>query len=249
MRIVLIFLMIFLNTYVYAKTKPHLLIYCGITMYKPIKKMADIIKKKDNCDIDIIQGGSKDLLDSLEYSKRGDIFLPGSDRYIKSFEKRGLIIDKKFIGYNQAAIFVQKGNPKKIKNLEDLLRKDVAIILCDPQSGSIGAMTKKMLISYKGEKFFNKAYLKAAEIGTDSRNLNSVLIDKDADMTINWIATSYWKENRDFIDVIKLDSTIAPKKKLILGILKFSKYPEIAKDFLKFASSKEGLKIMKDYGF
>ncbi|NPA73882.1 MAG: ABC transporter substrate-binding protein [Epsilonproteobacteria bacterium] len=218
-------------------------------MYQPIKKISRIIEKRYGCHINIIQGGSKDLYDSIKYSKKGDLFLPGSESYIKKCEKDGIVAYKKFVGYNQAAIFVQKHNPKKVTAIDDLLRDDIVTILCDPQSGSIGAMTKKILIKYKGKDFFEQAYFKAAEIGTDSRNLNSELIEKQVDMTINWLASAYWKENRDFIDVIKLDSKIAPKQRLVIAVLIFSKYPKIAKAFVDYAASNEGLRIMKEYGF
>ncbi len=249
-RVILALLVVFIfDTLLYAKDKPQLLLYCGITMYQPIKKISNLIEKKYHCKINIIQGGSKDLYDSIKFSKMGDIFLPGSESYVKQCEKDKIIMDKRLVGYNQAAIFIQKDNPKNIKGLDDLLREDISTILCDPQSGSIGAMTEKILKKFKGEDFFNKAYAKAVEIGTDSRNLNSVLIDKQADMTINWIATAYWKENRKFIDIIKLDDKLAPKQKLVISILKFTKYPDIAKAIIEYASSKNGMKIMKGYGF
>jgi len=245
---------IFISLFYFSSTlsssdKPQLLFYCGITMYKPIKKISKIIEKKYNCNINIIQGGSKDLYDSIKYSKIGDLFLPGSESYIKRCDKDAIIAYKKPIGYNQAAIFVRKGNPKNIKSLDDLVREDVSTILCDPQSGSIGSMTKKILINYKGEDFFNKAYMKAVEIGTDSRSLNSALINNEADMTINWLATSYWDENKKYIDTIKLDPNIAPKQRLVIAVLTYSKHPKIAKALVDYISSEKGLDIMRSYGF
>lgn len=68
-------------------------------------------------------------------------------------------------------------------------------------------------------------------------------------MTINWRATAFWPENKEFIDVIELDEKIAPKKKLVLNLLSFSKYPKIAKSYMDFTASKEGQAIMEKYGF
>ncbi len=244
-----IFLILIAMQFLVAASKPRLLIYCGITMAKPILAISKIIEKKYNCTIDIIQGGSRGLYDSLKYAKVGDLYLPGSESYRKEYLKDGYLKDAVFIGYNKAAIFVQKHNPKKIKDLDSFTRKDVAITLCDPQSGSIGRMTKKILLSYKGKKFYNKLYDKAVMIGTDSRNLNVMLINKIVDATINWRATAFWSENKKYIDIVDIDDKYAPKKKLVLNLLSFSKYPKIAKAFMRFAASKEGRKIMKRYGF
>ncbi len=232
-----------------ASSKPTLLFYCGITMVKPMVEISKIIEKKHNCNIKIIQGGSKDLYQSLSFSKKGDIYLPGSDSYRKKHLSEGLLLDGEYIGYNKAAIFVSKGNPKKIKNLDSLVDENIAVVLCNPKSGSIGKMTKKLLYKYKGEDFFEEAYDLAVEIGTDSRNLNKAIKEKRADMTVNWRATGFWSENNKNIDVIEIDEKYAPKKKLVLNLLKSSEHPEIVKSFMKFASSKDGMKIMKKYGF
>ncbi|MBS9782745.1 MAG: substrate-binding domain-containing protein [Arcobacter sp.] len=246
-KIVLFTLVLF--SFTYAKTKPTLLFYCGITMVKPMSEIARIIEKKYNCIIKIIQGGSKDLYESLAFSKKGDLYLPGSDSYRKNNLKDGYLLDGKYIGYNQAAIFVQKGNPKKIKDLESLIDESIGTILCNPQSGSIGRMTKKILMKYNGKEFFEEAYDYTVQIGTDSRNLNKALINKKIDMTINWGATGFWPENKKYIDIIKIDEKFAPKKRLVLNLLSFSKYPEIAKSYIDFAISQEGQNIMKKYGF
>jgi molybdate transport system substrate-binding protein len=240
---------ILFSTLLFSAQKPTLLFYCGITMVKPMKEIAKIIEKKHNCNIKISQGGSKDLYDSLKYSKVGDLYLPGSDSYIKKNKKDGYLLDSVDIGYNQAAIFVQKNNPKKVKGLDSLVDENLRVILCDPASGSIGKNTKKILTKYKGEEFFEEAFDNAADIGTDSRNLNRSLIENEADVTVNWRATGFWDNNSKYIDVVSIDEKYAPKKKLALTLLSFSKNKSIAKDFMKFATSKDGQEIMKKHGF
>ena len=248
-KVLALFLVLGISFSLYAKEKPVLIFYCGITMVKPIKEMAKIIEKKYNCIIKISQGGSQDLYDSLKFAKKGDLYLPGSDSYRKKNLKDGFLLDKQYIGYNQAALFVAKGNPKKIKDLESLVDEEINSILCNPKSGSIGKMTKKLLIKYKNKEFMEEAYDNTILIGTDSRNLNKAIIDKKADVSVNWRATGFWPENSQYIDVIELDKSIAPKKKLVINLLSFSKYPKIAKEFMKFASSSKGQAIMKKYGF
>ena len=232
-----------------AKEKPELLFYCGITMVHPMSEIARNIEKKENCKIKILQGGSQNLYNSLKSSKLGDIYLPGSNSYIKKNKKDGFFERSVYVGYNKAAIFVQKGNPKHIKNLDSLLDEDIATVLCNPKSGSIGKNTKKVLLKYKGQEFFDDAYDMAIEIGTDSRDLNKALKDKKVDMAVNWRTSAFWLENRPYIEVVEIDSKYAPKKKLMLTSLKFSKHKDIVKKFLDYASGKEGQAIMKKYGF
>jgi len=240
---------ILLTLSLFASNKPLLRFYCGITMVKPMKIIAKKIEQKYNCKIEIIQGGSKDLYQSLSYSKVGDLYLPGSDTYITKNKRNGFFQRSEYVGYNQAAIFVLKNNPKNIKTLNRLLDENVATILCSPDSGSIGKMTKKLLIKYKGEEFYEDAFDATVAVGTDSRNLNKALIEKDADMTINWKATGFWPENAKFITVIPIDEKFAPKKKLMLTLLSFSEHKKIANAFIDYATSKKGQQLMKKYGF
>ena len=242
-------LLLSISSSLLAHHKPHLLIYCGITMIKPIQEIAKIIEKTHNCKIRITQGGSGDLYEALAFSKVGDLYLPGSVTYRNKHLKEGYLLEGEYIGYNQAAIFVQKDNPKNIKSIDDFASQNINIKLCDPKSGSIGKMTKKILVKYKDEDFYYNLVDKSLDIGTDSRNLNKSLRDKEVDMTINWRATGFFKENKDLITVIDIDENISPKKDLVLNLLKSSQYKGIAKAFMKFASSKEGKKIMKKHGF
>ena len=63
-----------------------------------------------------------------------------------------------------------------------------------------------------------------------------------------WFATSTWPEHRDYVDALTIDGQFARKKKLTLGMLKFSKYPEICRKFMAYTSSAEGQAIFDRYG-
>jgi len=229
--------------------KDELLFYCGITMVKPMSKIAHIIENKYNVKIKIIQGGSGDLYDSLSSSKKGDLYLPGSDTYIKKHLKEGLLGYRKYVGYNQIGLFVLPTNPKNVKNLEDLIRDDLSVSLGNPDTCSMGKESVKVLKRYKGEKFLEEVEDNIVLYAADSRDFNQLLKFKQIDTGLNWRATAFFPENKGKIKVIRIDEKYAPKKKLILTLLTFSKHKEIAKAFIDLASSKEGKKIMKDYGF
>jgi molybdate transport system substrate-binding protein len=229
--------------------KKELLFYCGITMVKPITEIAKIVEKKHNCKIRITQGGSKDLYASLSSSKIGDLYLPGSEGYRNKNLKDGFLKDGVYVGYNQAGLIVQKGNPKGIKaDLKELTNDKYNVVLCNPDSGSIGKHTKSILKKLD-RQLYQDAYSNTMSLGTDSRTLNNSIKNKDADLTVNWLATAYWAGNKEYMDVIRLDSKVAPKKKLIINLLSFSKHPDIAKDFMNIASSKVGKDIFLKYGF
>jgi molybdate transport system substrate-binding protein len=243
----IVFIFIFFITTLFAKEE--LLFYCGITMVKPMSKIAKIIEDKYDVKIKIIQGGSGDLYKSLSTSKIGDLYLPGSDSYIKKHLKDGFLGYRKYVGYNQIAIFVYPKNPKNIKSLDDFIRNDIKLSLGNPETCSMGKASIKVLKKYKGKEFLRKVEDNVLLYSIDSRDFNDMLKNQIIDTGLNWKATAFFPENRGKIDIINIDEKYAPKKRLVLTMLTFSKHKKIVKDFIDFASSKDGKKIMQRYGF
>jgi len=224
-----------------------ILIYCGITMVKPITEIAKLMEAKENVKIHISQGGSKDLYNSLKQSQTGDLYLPGSSSYRDKNLQDGLLTDYALIGYNQAALMVKKGNPQGVQpSLEELLRKDLSVVLCNPESGSIGRETKKILTE---NQLYDQIMANTAFLNSDSRTLNNSLKNGNADVILNWRATAFFEDNKPHIDVIDLAPEIVKPKKLQLNLLRFSKHPEIARQFMTLAASEVGQAVFRKHGF
>lgn len=232
-----------------AKSNKEILIYCGITMIRPISELAAIIEDQEKCKIIITKGGSGNLLKSIVYNKAGDLYLPGSERYYKIIDKKyaGLVIDTVFVGYNKAAIMVQKGNPKNISSdLINLASREYGVIIGNPESGSIGKEAGKIL---EKRGILKEVIKNVMSLTTDSKDLVKAIKTKKADIVINWFAVSCWDDNPQYMDVIDIKPKYAKKKKLILGRLKFSKHPDLAVKFMELASSDKGKEIFKKHGF
>ncbi|MEA3544333.1 MAG: substrate-binding domain-containing protein [Thermodesulfobacteriota bacterium] len=231
-----------------ARSQKELLIYCGITMIQPMSEIATIIEKQENCKVTITKGGSGNLLKSILHNQTGDLYLPGSDRYfsIIANEHAGLVSETVLVGANRAAMMVQKGNPKAIPaNLTSLADSQYAVVIGNPDSGSIGKETKKIL-EKKG--IFADVVKNAMYMTTDSKELLKAIKNKEADIVINWFAASTWDDNGQFLDVIDIDPEYAQTKKLMLGLLKFSQNPDLAGKLMNLAGSKQGSEIFRKYG-
>jgi molybdate transport system substrate-binding protein len=228
--------------------KPQLLFYIGITMVKPIAQLVEEFEKENNCEIIVSQGGSQDLYDSLKQSQQGDLYMPGSYSYRKNNLGDGILLDDAvLVGYNKASIVVAKGNPLGFTNdLVQLSNPENRVVICNPDSGSIGKETKKIL---EAHGTFDEVFSNAIYLTTDSRNLTDAIANKDADICINWHATTAWEGNRENVDAILIDEEYAKKKMLILSLTSFSEEPELTKKFMEYASSEHGRQVFKDYGF
>jgi molybdate transport system substrate-binding protein len=229
------------------KELDQLLIYSGITMIRPMSEIAELTEKKCECKITITKGGSGNLLKSILYNKVGDIYLPGSDRYYKiiSQKHQGLVTKMVPVGHNRAVMMVQKGNPKGITGLDQLTSREFGVMIGNPDSGSIGKEAKKIL---EKRGIYEGVVKNVMSLTTDSKDLVRALVQRKADVVINWFAASTWDENPQHIDVVEIPAKFVKTKKLVLGLLKYSAHPQKAKIFMDIAASAQGRDIFRRHG-
>lgn len=226
---------------------PELLIYCGITMVRPMNEIARTFEKVEHVKITMAQGGSEDLYQSAKKSRQGDLYLPGEPTYRSRHLAEGLLGDVVTVGHNQMAIMVAKGNPLKIKgDAKELLRQDVTVIIGNASSGSVGKEAKDILT---GLGIYDQVLDRAVYLSSDSRDLSHAMKTGRADAILNWRAVGYFPDNSQYVDVIDLDPKIAKPQALLLNLLTFSRNQETARKFMTFAAGPEGQAIFRKHGF
>ena len=92
--------------------KPELLLYCGITMVRPMTDIARLFEQRENAKITIAQGGSEDLYQSARKTGIGELYLPGEVSYYHDHLKEGLFLEHVTVGHNRLALMVKKAIPK-----------------------------------------------------------------------------------------------------------------------------------------
>ena len=225
----------------------NLLIYCGITMIKPMTDISKIFERQEKISITIAQGGSEDLYQSAKKSRQGDLYLPGEPVFRIKHQSEGLLGEYRGVGFNQMALMVQKGNPKKVKpELKELLRKDLTVVLGSSESGSVG-MEAKRILTQAG--LYTKVATAVSQMLPDSRSIMSAMRRGEADVTMSWRATGYFPDNIPAVDVVDLSPAIAPPQELQLTLLTFTKNQTLARKFMEFAAGPQGQAIFRRYGF
>ncbi|PQJ95066.1 molybdenum ABC transporter substrate-binding protein [Chromatium okenii] len=247
-RIILLTITIFAASSAIAQNNSaELLLYCGITMVRPMTEIAQRFEQHEKVKITIAQGGSEDLYQSAKKSGVGEWYLPGEPSYRDKHQAEGLLGDAVTVGYNQMALMVQKGNPKHIKaDPRELLRKDVIAIIGNAESGSVG-QESKVILEQLG--IYSKVVRATAFLAPDSRSLLNAMKKQEADVTLSWRATGYFPDNAAVLDVIDLDSKLAKPQALLLIQLQHTKYPELAQRFMRFTAGDFGQAIFRKHGF
>jgi molybdate transport system substrate-binding protein len=205
-----------------------------------------LFEKQEKISIAIAQGGSEDLYQSAKKSRLGDLYLPGEPVFRVRHQPEGLLGEYRGLGFNQMAMMVNKGNPKKVKpDLKELLRKDLAVVLGSSESGSVGVEAHRILTQ---AGLYSRVAARVQML-PDSRSIMAAMRRGEADVTMSWRATGYFPDTAAHVDVLDLPPKVAPPQELQLTLLTFSKNKAMALKFMEFASGPQGQEIFRRYGF
>lgn len=228
-------------------SRPHLMIYCGTTMLRPMQELAQLFEQRENVKIDFVQGGSADLYKSAAKSRRGDLYLPGEASFRYTHLHEGLLGDFRLVGYNRLALMVQKGNPKKVQpDPRQLLRKDLHILLSGSDTCSSGLASRR-LFTQMG--VYDKLLKKAVMVLPDSRAIAASMRRGEADAVITWRGTVLFADTQRQFEIIDLPDPWGAPQELLLNLLSFSKQPDLARRFMELAAGPEGQAVFVRYGF
>lgn len=229
----------------------HLLIFAGVAAKPPTEEIAEVFQKKTNAHLDINYGGSGKMLAEINLIKKGDIFFPASSDWMETAKREKIVYPEteRKIAYLVPAILVPKGNLKNIRTIADFLRPDVKVGLANPETVAVGAyaieLLEKNLTPQQQEQFRNKnlvTYFESAE-----KTANAISF-KAIDAAINWSVVQAWDPEN--IETVKLKPQELSRIGYIpIAVTKFTKNYRLAKAFIDFISSKEGLAIFKKHGY
>ncbi len=227
--------------------KKELLIYCGMTMVKPVLELAAHFEEQENCIVKLTYGGSNHIKRSIEINQIGDLYFPGEKSFIEELSDKGIVTETSELGYNKAALFVQHDNPQKLSgDLHNLMDAHLHVVIGSDNSGSIGRETRRIL---EQAGIYQNVVDNALYLTTDSKGLVKAVRSKEADLVINWQAVLYLDDNNDYMTVLPIADEYIKKQPLVLGLLYYSRQKDLARKFMALASSTVGQDTFKRYGF
>jgi len=248
MRLCLLLLMMVLS--VYALAADSLLVYAGSASQPAAEEIAKLFEEEYGVHVDLIFGGSGYVLSQMMISKRGDVYFPGSSDYMELAKSKGVVFPEteKRIVYLVPAIVVQRGNPKQIRNLTDLLRPDVRIAIADPETVCIGLyaveILEKALKPNELERFRNKLL---NYIGSCAKTVAAISL-KQVDAVIGWRVFEHWDPER--VEAIPLSADQVQRVGYIpAAVSVFTKKRKLAELFVEFLASDKSKEVFRKYGY
>jgi len=227
-----------------------LFIFAGAASKPPTEEAAQAFEKKTGVKVNLTFGGSGFALSQMTLAKKGDLYFPGSSDYMELAKQKGVVFPKseRYVVYLVPAINVQKGNPKGIKSLQDLLKPGLRVAIANPEGVCVGVYAVEIIESQftpEGKAAFRNNLVNYTESCEKTATAISL---KMADAVVGWRVFQYWNPER--IETVPL-----PKEQILrigyipVAISTFSKNRAAAQSFIDFLSGPEGQAIFARYHY
>ncbi len=189
-------------------------------------------------------GGSNTLLSQIEVGGTGDLFLAADDSYTELAQKKGLVAEQLPVAQQRPVIIVQKGNPKGIQSIDDLLRDDVRVALANPDQAAVGKLVRNLLTDSGHWKKLEKHVQVMKPTVNDVAN-DVTIGSVDAGIVWDTIAALHPK-----VEAISTPELGKGTAHITLGVLTSTKRPTATLRFARYASARDrGLKVFANQAY
>jgi molybdate transport system substrate-binding protein len=232
------------------KNKNTLVIYVGAASKPPVEEIITLFKNETGISVDVIFGGSGFVLSQMKLAGKGDVYFPGSSDYMEIAKRENLVISEteKKVAYLVNAINVWKGNPKKIRTLQDLCKPGIKVAIANPEGVCVGIYAVEIIeknLSKEEILQFRKNVINYTESCDKTASAISL---KTADAVIGWSVFQHW--NPDLIESIPLKKEEIIRIGYIpIAVSTFSNNKILAQKFIDFVASPKGKAIFKKYNY
>jgi molybdate transport system substrate-binding protein len=222
-----------------------LLLYCGAGIRPPVQQIVETFKSEHGVKVITDYAGSEVLLSKIKLARKGDLYMPGDKHYIEQAAQEGMILSQQSVCYFVPTILVQKGNPKNISSLRDLLTEGVKLGIGDAKACAIGRKTKQIFDKNKipWEEVEKNVVFQSLTVN----ELGMQIQTGSLDAVIVWDAIArYYSEYGTELPIPVDENVISTVN---IGILTFTKNHSLAGEFLKFTASQKGQDIFKQHNY
>ncbi len=220
-----------------------LIIYSGKGLKIAVAEIVSNFKQHEGVDISVIYAGSKTLLDTIKKTRRGDVFIPGSQSYVE--QAGNLITHHEFVAVHVPTFVVSRSRSKDLKNYHDLLMPDVRLAVGNKNMAAIGRITEAILQDAPDKDNFRDRIIVTASTVTE---LLQLVANEEVDAALVWKDMLQW-ENAAGLNEVKIPESLNRTKEIRVGTLSTSTEQELARRFADYASSDAAKAIFVKHGF
>lgn len=222
-----------------------LFVHCAAGMRLPVSAMAEAFEKERGVSLQLNYDGSNRLLGQIKLTRKGDVYIAGDTDYMDMALRDGLVASSTSMCYFVPVIMVQKGNPKGVRVLADLIKPGIRVGQGDEKAAAVGRLMPRLLELNGVDREVWKRNVVMETPTVNELGIGIKLGTIDAAVVWDAIAKAYTNE----ADAIAIEPgrNICPA--VGSAVLKTAKNPELARAFLDFMVSEKGREFLKADGY
>ncbi|MEO7834119.1 MAG: substrate-binding domain-containing protein, partial [Ginsengibacter sp.] len=199
-----------------------------------------------------IAGGSI-TIGNMRITLKPDVYTAGKSRILQMTD---LFSDTAAYAYNKLAIMVSKGNPKKVKGLKDLGRKEIRVSMPNPAWEGIGKRIEEAYVKAGGKELKNKIMVKKVADSTTyltqihHRQTPMRILYHQSDAAPVWFSEVYYQQMiKHPVEMVRIPEHENITATYTAGQMKNAPHAQAAKDFMNFLVSPTAKAVYQKYGF
>jgi molybdate transport system substrate-binding protein len=226
------------------------LIFAGAASKPATEEIARIYQKKEGLNVLTNFGGSGFVLSQMKLIRKGDIYFPGSSDFMEMAKKEGSVFPEteKIIVYLVPAINVQRGNPRQIRSLKDLLKPGLRLAIAEPNNVCVGTYAVEVVernFNPQERELFRRNLVTMVESCEKTANIISL---KGVDAVLGWEVFEAWDPER--IERVLLKPEEIPRIGYIsAAVSRFTKDRARAERFVNYLVSPESQSVYRKHGY
>jgi len=228
-----------------AESGKTVIVFAGAASKPALAELGAKYEAETGVKVSITFGGSGAVLTQFSQEQYGDVYVPGSDDFMGKAEKKDAVLSgRTVLVYLVPAICVAKGNPKNVRELKDLARSDVRVVLGQPKSVCLGDIAESILVE---TGLADKVKPRVASYASSCEEVLNQLVLGEADVVIGWDV--FARQQPGKVEMIPLPKELARPRNIPASVIKWSKQPEEAKAFIKYLTSAEAQGVFSKHGY
>lgn len=228
------------------EAKP-LTLFCAAGLRQPTEQIVSAFERECGVQVQVQYGPSNTLLGQIEAGGVGDLFLVGEERYADLAREKGLAQEVLPVAVQRPVLAVRKGNPCRVRRLDDLTRTDVRVGLADPEQAAIGRLTRELLGAAGRWADLDRAVSRRGVFKPSVTDLANDLKLGNIDASILWDALVRQDAELEAVESEELKPGAA---RIMIAVLTSAKTPTAALRFARYlAAGDRGLPVFASMGY
>jgi molybdate transport system substrate-binding protein len=218
-----------------------LTVYAGKGLKLAVDEIVETFKNQEEVEVSAVYAGSKTLLKTIEKTRKGDIYIPCSQVYLK--QAGDLIAEHRSVATHIPTFAINPTKQEILKTYADLAKPGLRIAVGNAKMSAIGRVTDAILADSE-QMFRNNIIIKASTVN----ELLQLVSDGEVDAALIWKDMLMWAKAKQLVE-IEIPRSVNKPQEIEVAILSTSRQEKLSERFLDFAASAEARAIFVKHGF